>query len=78
MANNVHFFIFQLLLEPLLFSQSMLYYKRNSYGRFEKIRDELRISDFFVLRLLKSNIKVNGCYSNALAVATSCFHTPDN
>ncbi|KAL2719924.1 hypothetical protein V1477_021071 [Vespula maculifrons] len=62
----------------LLFSQPNLQYykKRNSYGRFEKIRDELRISDFFISRLLKSNIKVNGCQSNALAIAASCFHTP--
>ncbi|KAL2719714.1 hypothetical protein V1477_021208 [Vespula maculifrons] len=29
-------------------------------------------------RLLKSSIQVDGCYRNSLAMATCCFHTPDD
>ncbi|KAL2719696.1 hypothetical protein V1477_021190 [Vespula maculifrons] len=63
---------------PSMYSQSYNEHSMRPHKamEFEKIRDELRISDFFISRLLKSNIKVNGCHSNALAIATSCFHTP--
>ncbi|KAL2720007.1 hypothetical protein V1477_021154 [Vespula maculifrons] len=43
-----------------------------------KICDKLLISDLFIPRLLKSNIQVDRCYSIALALASRCFHTPDN
>ncbi|KAL2719933.1 hypothetical protein V1477_021080 [Vespula maculifrons] len=44
----------------------------------DKIRDELLVSYLFVPRFLKSNIKINDCYNNALAMTSRCLHTPDN
>ncbi|KAL2719869.1 hypothetical protein V1477_021166 [Vespula maculifrons] len=46
--------------------------------KLDEIRDQLVISDLFVPRLLKSSIQVDGCYRDSLAMATCCFHTPDD
>ncbi|KAL2719975.1 hypothetical protein V1477_021122 [Vespula maculifrons] len=50
------------------------------YVTVEAIRymTQLVISDLFIPRLLTSNDKVDGCYSNALAMAACSFHTLDN
>ncbi|KAL2719701.1 hypothetical protein V1477_021195 [Vespula maculifrons] len=46
--------------------------------QLDEMREKVVISDLFVPRLLKSSIQVDGCYRNSLAMATGCFHTPDD
>ncbi|KAF7380326.1 hypothetical protein HZH68_016191 [Vespula germanica] len=48
------------------------------HTKLNEIRDKLGITDLFVPRLLKPSIQVDGCYRNSLAMATCCFHTPDD
>ncbi|KAL2719726.1 hypothetical protein V1477_021220 [Vespula maculifrons] len=66
----------------VLYSLERWYEEMGFYQRIQtkldEIRDKLVISDLFVARLLKSSIQVDGCYRNSLAMATCCFHTPDD
>ncbi|KAL2719970.1 hypothetical protein V1477_021117 [Vespula maculifrons] len=63
-------YIFEMFLETIFCFHSPI--------KLDEIRDQSVISDLFVPRLLKSSIQMDGCYRDSLAMATCCFHTPDD
>ncbi|KAL2719872.1 hypothetical protein V1477_021169 [Vespula maculifrons] len=63
-------YIFEMFLETI--------FCFHSPTKLDEIRDQLVISDLFVPRLLKSSIQMDGCDRDILAMATCCFHTPDD